>query len=95
VRDNWRDPQFWGWWWRHQVRREAKLGVAALLAAVLVVGGYFASSSLTGADAATTSAQTYVLQTTVTRIVTVKQHGKTVVKRIPVVVRRQIVRSKT
>jgi hypothetical protein len=95
VRKNWNDLRFWAWWWRNRVSTEAKVGAAALLGALLIVGGYFASGSLTGADAAGTGAQSYVLQTTVTKVVTGKQHGKTVVKRVPVVVRRSVVRSRT
>jgi hypothetical protein len=95
VRENWRDLHFWAWWWRNRVSTEAKVGTAALLAGVLVVGGYFASGSLTGADAAGSSSRSYVLQTTVTKVVTVKEHGKTVVRRVPVVIRRSVVKSKT
>ena len=94
MRENWRDVHFWVWWWRSQVRTEAKVAAAALVATALIVGGYFASSGLTGADAASNSAS-YVLQTTVTKVMTVREHGKTVVKRIPVVVRRSVVKSKT
>jgi hypothetical protein len=95
VRENWKDFRFWAWWWRNRVATEAKLGIGALVGALLIVGGYFASSSLTGADAASTGGQSYILQTTVTRVVTVREHGKTLVKRIPVVVRRSVIRSKT
>ena len=94
MRENWRDPNFWRWWWRHQVRTDAKIAVAALLGIALVVGGYFASSNLTGADAAN-GAGSYVLQTTVKKVVTVKQHGRTLVRRIPVVVRRSVVTPST
>jgi hypothetical protein len=94
VRENWRDLNFWRWWWRHQVRTDAKIAVAALLGVALVVGGYFASSNLTGADAAN-GAGSYVLQTTVTRVVTVRTHGRTVVRRIPVVIRRSVAASRT
>jgi hypothetical protein len=95
VREHWRDPGFWRWWWGHRVGTETKVAVGAVLAAVLVVGGYFASSGLTGASAAPDNSASYVLQTTVTRVVTVREHGKTIVKRLPVVVRRSVVRSST
>lgn len=95
MRENWRDPNFWRWWWRHQVRTDAKIVVAALLGVVLIVGGYFASSNLTGADAASGAGDRYVLQTTVRKVVTVEKNGRTLVRRIPVVVRRSVVRSST
>jgi hypothetical protein len=95
VRENWKHLHFWAWWWRNRVQTEVKVGIAAVVGALLIVGGYFASGSLTGADAASTGSVSYILQTTVTKVVTVNHQGKTVVKRIPVVVRRQVVKSRT
>jgi hypothetical protein len=62
---------------------------------VLLVGGYFASGHLAGASATRDAADTYVLQTTISKVVTVKEHGRTVVKRVPVVIRRTVVHSST
>ena len=95
FRDNWRTLRFWRWWWRTHVPTDAKYIGAVLLTGVLIVGGYFASGHLTGASAAANTADSYVLQTTITKVVTVREHGRTVVKRIPVVVRRTIVHSST
>src|SRR5438105_4341678 len=95
FRDNWRTWQFWRWWWRDRVPVAAKIVTALALVLVLLVGGYFASGGLTGASAANDASNAYVLQTTVTKIVTLKEHGKTVVKRIPVVIRRTVVHSST
>jgi hypothetical protein len=95
MRENWKDWRFWRWWWHNQVGTDAKVVAGVLLAAALLVGGYFASGNLTGASAADTGAKSYVLQTTVSKIVTVREHGKTIVKRVPVVVRRTVVRSST
>lgn len=93
FREHWRSLQFWRWWWRTSVSSEVKWLLAAALIPTLLVGGYFASGSLSGASASD-SGQTgsFVLQTTVRRVVTVRDHGKVVVKRIPVVVRRSVVK---
>src|SRR6476659_2269151 len=94
FRDNWRTLAFWRWWWRSYVSTDAKYMALVLLAGVLLVGGYFASGHLAGASAAQT-ADTYVRETTISKIVTIKEHGRTVVKRVPVVVRKTIVHSST
>jgi|SRR5581483_2629212 len=94
FRENWRAFSFWRWWWRHRVSTSVKHVVALAFAAVLLVGGYFASNWLAGASAAS-GLNTYIVQTTVTRVTTEKIHGKTIVKRVPVVIRRTIVKSQT
>jgi hypothetical protein len=95
YRKNWRTWAFWRGWWRQRLPTAAKHVIALAFAAVLLVGGYFASNWLAGASAASDSGATYVVQTTVTKIITVKEHGRTIVKRVPVVVRRTIIKSKT
>ncbi len=92
IRENWRTFGFWRWWWRSVVPTDAKYMAAVLLAGVLLVGGYFASGHLTGASAA---ADSYVRETTISKVVTVKEHGRTIVKRVPVVIRKTIVHSST
>jgi hypothetical protein len=94
VREHWRDPWFWLWLWRNRVSRELKAGMVACLLAALVTGGYFASGWLGGANAAD-GVGTYMLETTVTKVITVKRNGRTIVKRVPVVIRRSIIRSRT
>jgi hypothetical protein len=93
FRQNWRTFAFWRWWWRSYVPVDAKYMAGILLAGILLVGGYFASGHLAGANAA--QSDSYVRETTISKVVTVKEHGRTVVKRIPVVVRKTIVRSST
>jgi len=92
FRDNWRTLGFWRWWWRASVPADAKVIGAIVLALLALVGGYFASGHLTGASAA---ADSYIRETTVSKIITVKEHGRTIVKRVPVVVRKTIVKSST
>ena len=94
FRDNWRSPAFWRWWWRTSVPAEVKLPLALALVALLLVGGYYAAGRLSGASAANDSGS-YVVESTVRKVVTVRQHGKLVVKRVPVVVHRTVVRSQT
>lgn len=94
FRDNWRSPAFWRWWWRNSVPVEVKLPVAIGLVALLLVGGYFAADQLSGASASNGTGS-YVLETTVRKVVTVHEHGKNVVKRVPVVIRRNVVHSQT
>jgi hypothetical protein len=93
LRANWRSLRFWRWWWRHGVRTDVKWILALAILPALLVGGYFAASGLTEASAAGSSS--YVLETTIQKIVTVHERGHTVVKRLPVVVRRTIVKSRT
>jgi hypothetical protein len=95
FRQNWKALSFWRWWWRTRVSTSAKHITALAAAAVLLVGGYFASNWLAGASAANDSLNTYVVQTTVQKVITVREHGRTIVKRVPVVVRRTIVKSRT
>jgi hypothetical protein len=95
FRDNWRTLRFWRWWWQARVPTDAKVIAAVLFTGALLVGGYFASGHLSGASAASNVGDSYVLQTTISKVVTVKANGRTVVKRVPVVVRRTIVHSST
>lgn len=73
---------------------EVKIPVAVVLVGLLLVGGYFAAGQLTGASAADRSTS-YLLVTTGRKVVTVREHGRLVVKRVPVVVRRVVVKSQT
>ncbi len=95
FKQNWRTAGFWRWWWQIRVPTDAKVMGAVLLGALVLLGGYIASGRLSGASAASNAAESYVLQTTISRVVTVKEHGRTIVKRVPVIVRRTIVHSKT
>ena len=94
FKQNWRTAGFWRWWWQVRVPTDAKVMAAVLLGALFLLGGYVASGHLSGAGTAD-AAQSYVLQTTISKIVTVKEHGRTVVKRVPVVVRKTIVHAST
>ena len=94
FRENWRTFGFWRWWWRSHVPIDAKYMFAILVAGTLLMGGYLVSGHLVGADAAR-SADSFIRETTISKIITVKEHGRTVVKRVPVVIRKTIVHSST
>jgi hypothetical protein len=94
FRENWRTFGFWRWWWRSSVPTDAKYLFAVLVAAVLVVGGYLASGHLAGAASAK-GVDSFIRETTISKVVTLKEHGRTVVKRVPLVVRRTVVHSST
>jgi hypothetical protein len=91
FRRNWRNPGFWKWWWQYHVGAGTRIAVGALLLALVVVGGWFASVYLTTADAGG-KADSYVLETTVRRVVTVHEKGK-VIRRVVPLVRRVVVSS--
>jgi hypothetical protein len=95
FRRHWMTGTFWHWWWRTRVPVGAKLATLITLVFLVLVGGYFASAELTGASAAGGSSQAYVLEKTMTRVVTVRHRGTTVTIREPTAVRRDIVRQPT
>jgi hypothetical protein len=96
IRENWRSPGFWRWWWQNAAPIDVKAVIVLVLVGLLLVGGFFASGHLTSAKAADSSgSKSYVLETTVRKVVTVREHGKVVVKRVPIVVRRTVVQAST
>lgn len=91
FRQHWRDPHFWNWWWRNRLPLEVRVGAALVLLALLLGGGWFAAGRLGTAHA---GRDAYVLETTVQRVVTVREKGKLVRKLVPVV-RRVVVQPST
>lgn len=91
FRQHWRDPHFWSWWWQNRLPLEVRVGAALVLLALLLGGGWFAAGRLATAHA---GRDAYVLETTVQRVVTVREKGKLVRKLIPVV-RRVVVQPAT
>jgi hypothetical protein len=91
VRGHWRDPKFWRWFWHNRTPLGAKLVLGALAAAAFLVGGFVAADHLPRASA-DAAALTY--ESTSEQAVTVREHGQTVVRRVPVV-RRVVLRPQT
>ena len=91
IREHWREPRFWRWFWDNRTSLGTKVALSLCAAAAFLVGGYFAADSL-GTASAGVSAATY--ETTIQVPVTVTLHGKVVVRRIPVV-RRILVHGHT
>lgn len=87
MREHWREIDYWVWLWSKRIPFEAKLAVAALVVVSLLAGGWFAAYRLTTAKASVIGTNDLVLQTTVQKVITVREHGKIVRKVVPVVKR--------
>ena len=85
FRKHWREPSFWKWWWQNRLSLEIQVGAMLVLLALILGGGWLAADKLAPANAADSSS--YVLETTVNRVVTVREKGKVVRKLVPVVKR--------
>ena len=84
IREHWRELGFWRWWWRNRVPTTARLG-SAIAAVLLFLGGGFLAADRLATASTGLSTGAYTFETTVEKVVTVRQHGKTVVKRVPVI----------
>jgi hypothetical protein len=91
FRKNWRDPNFWKWWWKNRLSLEVRVCAGLVLLALLLGGGWLAADRLAPANAGDSNA--FVLETTVERV-TVREKGKVVRKLVPVI-RRIRVKSST
>jgi hypothetical protein len=86
IRNHWRSPRFWLWWWRNRISHELKLLGALLVVAGLGLAGFLAAAGLGGP---TTEADVLLLETlTVERVVTLTEGGERTVVRPLRVVRR-------
>src|SRR5215467_2198020 len=74
----------WHRWWRERVPFEHKAALVVLFLAALLVGGWLAADSLSTASASVSKSSSVVVET-VERIVTVREPGRSVTTRIPVV----------
>jgi hypothetical protein len=94
IRQHWREPKFWLWWFRQGAPSEVRW-ILGLLGVILVLGGGFlAADRLSQANAGVSPTSEFTFVTTIERNVTVREHGRTIVKRVPVI-RRVLVRPQT
>jgi hypothetical protein len=94
FRKHWREPAFWRWLWRNRIPLGAKLALAVASVVLFLGGGFFAADRLASANAGVSATDAFTFETTIQKLVTVREHGKTVVKRVPVV-RRVFLRPQT
>src|SRR5262249_37268335 len=88
FRAYWRRPRFWIWWFKRGAPSEVRWGLALLGVAAALGGGYLVADRLSAASAVS-SGGTYTFLTTVERSLTVREHGRALVRRVPVVQRVQ------
>jgi hypothetical protein len=85
FRGNWRDLGYWRWWWRSGARTELKVTLALLAMLAFLGGGFVLADGLSATNAGAVGGNAVVLETTIQRLVTVRERGKAVVRRVPVV----------
>lgn len=94
FRQHWREPAFWRWWWGNQAPHGAKVALAGLALLRFLGIGFLAAVGLSNADTGRGAASGLVFETTVDKFVTVRDRGRLVVRRVPVV-RRVVYRPQT
>ena len=87
FRRHWREGEFWRWFWRERMRGEVKVLIAAIVLALMLGGGWAAADRLSKASAGVNAASGgyFTFETTVDRLVTVRESGRIVRKLVPVV----------
>jgi hypothetical protein len=80
--------------WRNRIPLGVKLALAVASVVVFLGGGFFAADRLAGANAGVSATDAFTFETTIQKLVTVREHGKTFVRRVPVV-RRVFLRPQT
>jgi hypothetical protein len=54
MREYWRDPNYWVWWWQERVSGQAKGVIAVMVAVAFGIGGYLSAEQLATSQEATT-----------------------------------------
>jgi hypothetical protein len=85
FRAYWREPRFWLWWFKHGAPAEVRVLLGVLGVIAVLGGGYLAADRLSQANAGVSPTSEFTYVTTVNRNVTVREDGKTIVRRVPVV----------
>ncbi len=95
FRKHWRSSRYWRWLWHDQVPSEVKGLIGAVVIVLMLGGGWFAADRLSTASAGTTqSGGVLTFETTVQKVVTLREKGKIVRKLVPVV-RKVFVKRRT
>ena len=94
MRRHWRELGFWRWWWHEPSRFEVKAVVTVVVLALMLGGGWVVADRLSTASASGASSPGFTFETTVEKVVTVREKGKLVRKLVPVV-RKVFVKRKT
>ena len=95
IRKHWRSLEFWRWWWQARVRFEVKALSAVVVLALMLGGGWIAADRLSTASASVSTADQFLtFETTVQKVVTLREKGKIVRKLVPVV-RKVFVKRRT
>lgn len=84
VREHWREPAFWVWWWRNYLPRDVRRGVAIALFGIVVGGGFLVAAL---ASPQPQAGGPVVSVTTERQLVTDRERGRQVVRVVPVVKR--------
>ena len=87
IREHWREADFWRWLWRDRVRLEIKAVVAVAVLVAMLGGGWIAADRLSSASASVAAPGQLTFETTVEKVITVREQGKIVRKLVPVVKR--------
>ena len=81
LREYWRDPHFWTWWWRERVSSDVKIVAGAVAISLLAVGGYVVAGPVN----ASASDPLQGRASTVQRLVTFREGGRVVTKPVRIV----------
>ena len=85
IRKHWRELEFWRWWWHDKIRFEVKAVATVIVLALMLGGGWIAADRLSSASASGAASPGFTFETTVEKVVTVREKGKLVRKLVPVV----------
>ena len=94
FREHWREPRFWLWWVSKGAPAVVRWSLGVLGVVAVLGGGFLAADRLSQANAGISPTSEFTFVTTIERNVTVREHGKIIVRRVPVI-RRVLVRPVT
>lgn len=71
MRESWRDPGYWRWWWQNRVSGQAKGALAVMVALAFGIAGYLSADRL----AARQEAATFTTQRVITVVRTTRANA--------------------